>query len=296
MTAQTPAAARPSFHVLNGESTLALLRKTAVPGEFLVWPDMLMEGPLACGKDGRPDAARRAAFLAGSYGVAKAAAADRLKAFAKALDAAARSNGEVTLWFEEDFFCQIHLLCLLATVPAPLRRKGRLSVICPEDPLGRRSPTALERLYKDREPASAARIALARKVWKALTSPKGKPEALLKRPGAFKAWPLLKAGLAAHLDRRPAAGGPRKGLGSLEIVLLDALPKSGKSIAFPDLFRKAVRHRRLAPLGLGDAQVAVATLGLAAAPQARLRIEGMDLPEPVLKADMDFGKWKVARA
>lgn len=35
---------RPMFHVVNGDSTLALLHKAAIPGEFMVWPDMLMEG------------------------------------------------------------------------------------------------------------------------------------------------------------------------------------------------------------------------------------------------------------
>lgn len=289
------AVARPSFHVLNGDSTLLLLRKTAVPGEFLVWPDMLMEGPLECGKDGRPLPAQRAAFLAETYGASKAAAAARIKVFAKALDAAARSNGEATLWFEEDFFCQIHLACLLATLPAPLRRKGRLTLICPEDALGRHTPKVLEALYQDRAPVSAARFALARKVWKALASPKGRPETLLKSAGAFKVWPLLKPGLQAHLDRRPAAGGPRKGLGSLEIVILDSLPRNGKPIDFPDLFRKAARHRRLAPLGLGDAQVAVAILALTASSDARLRIEGMAKPLHGLKPEMDFRTWKIER-
>ena len=36
----------PMLHVVNGDATLALLKQSAVAGTFLVWRDMLMEGPV----------------------------------------------------------------------------------------------------------------------------------------------------------------------------------------------------------------------------------------------------------
>lgn len=229
--AKTVAHAHPSFHVLNGDGTLALLRKTAVPGEFLVWPDMLMEGPLKRGQNGRPDSSSRAAFLSSDYGVPRRVAAERLRVFAKALEAASRSNGEVTLWFEEDFFCQANLVGPLAA------RDG------------------------------------------------------------FAAWPLLKKGLKAHLDRRPSASGPRKGLGSLEGAIMDSLPESGNAVAFPELFRKVADHPRIRPLGLGDAQVARCLLGMAALSPTPIGIKGLRTKgsEAGVRPGMDFRKWRLSR-
>ena len=69
----------PRFHVVNGDATLSLLRKTAVPGEFLAWPDMLMEGPLVRGRDGGPAWPSRAALLASRYGIPRTAALARMR-------------------------------------------------------------------------------------------------------------------------------------------------------------------------------------------------------------------------
>lgn len=288
----------PSFHVLNGDSTLALLRQTAVPGEFLVWPDMLMEGPLLRGRDGGPAWPSRAAFLASRYGIPRAAALARMRAFSRALGAVLKGNGEVTLWFEEDWFCQIHLVCLLATLPPAALRRGRIRVIRSARPLGLLSPKALERLYARRLEADPRCVALSRKVWSLLSRPAGagrklsqqapeawssgrKLEALLGKPGEFASWPRLKAGLKAHLHRRPfldgsAADGAEIAVGPVEMALLASLRKrGGRGAAFSRIFPEISRHPRIKTLGLGDLQVARCALDLARLENAPLRIEGM---------------------
>lgn len=60
---------RPIFQVVNGDSTLGLLQESTVPGKAVVWPDMLMEGPLRAGPGGEFDWAARARFLAKSESV-----------------------------------------------------------------------------------------------------------------------------------------------------------------------------------------------------------------------------------
>lgn len=285
-TRKLPGEGGPRFHVLNGDATLALLRKAAVPGEAIVFPDMLMEGPLPRGRGGRLDWPSRAAFLAARYGVPRAAALARMRAFQKALDAALASGGEVTFWFEEDFFCQVHLAYLLATLPAPALRRVR--VIRSAKPLGRLSPKDLERRFARRLPVDPACAALAKKLWTALSRPAGsagkglasaarhawaaggRAEALLADRGAFAPWPRLRAGLKAQLARRPGADG----LGSLEKALLAALPKGGRALPFAKVFTRVAGHPRARPLGVGDLQVARCALDLARLPDAPLRIEG----------------------
>lgn len=287
----------PSFHVVNGDSTLALLRKTAVPGEFLVWPDMLMEGPLIRASDGGPHWPSRAAFLASRYGIPRAAALARMRAFAKALVSVLRGNGEITLWFEEDWFCQVHLVCLLATLPPAALRRGRIKVILSSRPLGLLAPEALERLFARRRKADPRCVALSRKVWSLLSRPAGagrklsqqapeawsakrKLEALAAKPGAFSCWPRLKAGLKAHLER-----------GWVERALLAAVAKRGvRGAEFSRIFPEVARHPRVKPLGLGDLQVARRALDLAQQAESPLRIEGMRGGIGSLEG---FGKWRL---
>lgn len=283
-----PGMTRPMFHVVNGDSTLALLHEAAIPGEFMVWPDMLMEGPLIRRPDGKVDKASRARFLSLNYGVPREVVAARSRDFGKALDRAARSNGEVTLWFEEDFFCQVHLAYLLATLHPSLRKPGRVSIVCPAKPLGSMTPKALERLFAARTPADSGRIALSRKVWNALSTQGGrvpgkkaaiagkasdaKARALADSADGFSSWPLLLRGLRAQLDRRPENGKA----GSVERAVAKALRASGDKggLGFGELFAELAGDRSLRPLGMGDAQVARELLALASRENPPIRLKG----------------------
>lgn len=301
-----PGAARPMFHVVNGDSTLALLHKAAVPGEFMVWPDMLMEGPLIRKPDGKVDASSRATFLSRNYGVPREKVAARLRAFDKAVDRAARSDGEVTLWFEEDFFCQIHLVYLLATLHPSLRKPGRVSIVCPARPLGSMPPKALERLFAARTPADSKRMALSRKVWNALSAPGGKApvkkgaagrmvsgakaRALADSADGFSSWPLLRRGLRAQLDRRPENGQP----GTVEKAVAKALKAAGGKggLGFGDLYFRLAQDRSMRPLGMGDAQVARELLALASRGNPPILLKGAG-SRPMPGKPLVFQEWTV---
>ncbi len=281
------------LHILNGDATLSLLKQGPIKGRFLVWRDMLMEGPVsAVGKDKRakggksawsawPAIARaggidwdaRAAFLRDQYGIKPAKFLAGMKAFFTAYEKAAKGKDEVVFWFEEDFFCQIHLVYLLAHLPKSLRRKGRVSIICPEKPLGVRLPAAFPKLQAGRLPVEPALLTLSARVWKAysLSSSQGW-SAFLKwaRSGkGFERWPLLKGGLRSHLGRLPAANGKPNAVAAAFLQALAAGP-----LGFPQFARKAWAAPMIRPLGLGDLQVARYALDLAAAAEPLLAIEG----------------------
>lgn len=274
--------------MVNGDSTLALLQKAAIPGEFMVWPDMLMEGPLIRAADGAVDAASRADFLSANYGVPRKAVMARLRAFKEALDRAALGNGEVTLWFEEDFFCQIHLVHLLAALHPALRKPGRVFIVCPAKSLGAMAPKALRRLFSARASADARRMALSRKVWNAISTAGGKApgktgdsagkasaakvRALADSVDGFSSWPLLRRGLRAQLDRRPGNGKAGSVERAVARVLLATGGKGG--IGFGELFVKLAADRSLRPLGLGDSQVARELLALASRENPPIRLKG----------------------
>lgn len=291
-------------HIVNGGHTLAALRRTAVSGEFLVWPDMLMEGPLPVRPDGSLDWPARAAFLSARFGIPRRPALARMRAFARSLAAALRRDAEIVLWFEEDFFCQIHLVYLLATLAGggPAGRRARLSVLCPAKPLGTLKPETLERLFAARRAPDPGRVALSRKVWSLLAaSPlaaswraESRLAELVRDRRAFLSWPRLRRGLEAHLDRRPASAGPYRGLGSIEAAVVKVLRDGGgRSMAFADVFRGVAAHPRVRPLGVGDLQVARVVRDLAGREDAPIRLLGAGKGATSASG---FKSWRLAAA
>jgi hypothetical protein len=278
------------LHVVNGDATLALLKQSPVKGTFLVWKDMLMEGPVA-EKAGGLDLKARAAFLRDNYGGDPAKYQSNMKALFGALEQAAKGKDEVVFWFEEDFFCQIHLVYLLAHLPAGLKKQGRAWVICPEKPLGVRLPSAFAKLLDGRLPLEPALLTLATKVWKAYSSASTSGwEEFLKwaqSGDGFAPWPLLKSGLRAHLGRLPTANGAPS---ALETALLRSL--SDGPLDFAHFAKRVWTEPMVRPLGLGDMQIARYALDLASRDVPLLYIEGSQ-SSPGPGEGIHPGDWKL---
>ncbi len=261
------------LHVVNGESTLELLKQSPITGSFLVWKEMLMEGPVLTLPNGGVDWKARAAFLKKRFGIESKAYLANIKIFFDTLTRASESDTEVTFWFEEDFFCQIHLIFLLTHLPEPLLAKGRINIICPEKSLAIRQPSSMERLFNARSPLAPAKLTLSRKVWTAFaqSTPEGW-SGLLKwtqSGSGFAAWPLLQKSLRCHLARRP---NPDGGPNPLETAMLLALSQG--PLGFSQFFRRTWSEPQVHPLGMGDMQIARCALDFAAKPNPLLVIKG----------------------
>jgi hypothetical protein len=301
------------LHILNGDATLGLIKESTVKGDFVVWKDMLMEGPVGPaatrkggkrGKDGEAtgggpgafapsvDWKARAAFLNRNYGIDPAKYLAGMAGFFKTLDKAAKGKDEVVLWFEEDFFCQIHLVYLLANLPEPLKRKGRVSIICPEKPLGVRLATAFPKLLEGRIPLDAPLMSLAAKVWSAYSASSSQGwDVFLKWAQSgkgFEPWPLLKSGLRSHLGRLPSANGKPN---AMETALLRSA--SAGNVPFGQFVRRVWSEPLVRPLGLGDLQVARYALDLAQRDVPLLAIQGPD-SSPAPGKSFKFADWKLA--
>jgi hypothetical protein len=197
----------------------------------------------------------------------------------------------VVFWFEEDFFCQIHLVYLLAHLPTGLKAKGRAWVICPEKPLGVRLPSAFAKLLDGRLPLEPALLTLASKVWKAFSasSVEGWDDFLkwAQSGDGFAPWPLLKSGLRAHLGRLPTANGS---LSAMETALLRSL--SDGPLDFAHFARRVWSEPMVRPLGLGDMQIARYALDLASRARPLLYIEGSE-SSPGPGQGIHPGDWKL---
>ncbi len=287
------------LHIVNGDETLAILKKSSITGDFLVWKEMLMEGPVhpapskikssnAKGdkkketlskkiETGDLDWKIRAKYLQENFGIDSKGYLKQIenffKIYSKAITKKVRGNAQVTFWFEEDFFCQIHLIYFLAHLPAELKRKGRCFIICPEKPLGIRLPNGLEKLYTEKIPLEAVQIAIAKNVWKAFAkaTPKGW-EGLLKwalTGKGFAAWPHLQKGLRAYLGLR---SNPNGGLNAIQKAVVKSVATG--PMGFAQFYRRLISEQEIRPLGLGNLQVSKYVLDFANQSNPLIAIEG----------------------
>jgi len=243
------------LHIVNGDAALALIKQTSIEGEFLVFKEMLMEGPVHLNREGLLDTKSRAEFLKSDYGIDSKIYLKENKTFFSKLENAAAKGDQITFWFEEDFFCQIHLIYLLAYLPKPFLKKGKAFFICPEKALGVHLPKAMQKLFDARTPLEPARIVLAKKVWKAFSTPQmeGWSELLkwTKETNGFQIWDLLQRGLRAYLGMHFII---RDGYNPVQEAIKRVLKKEPQS--FPQFYKHLVSEKEVKYLGLGDSQVA----------------------------------------
>lgn len=259
------------LHILNGESTEAILSQTAIGGERFSFRDALIAGPAPAvnGSDWRRI---RATHLAEAYGVE----------FEKCEDGFARqqqifesfdNHEEVTLWFESDLFCQANLLYVLDWC-AQRHSATKLSLICigefPGRPnfrgLGELTPPELASLFDKRSEITTGQLELAVRAWQAYRSENPRePEQLLQTDTS--ALTFLHAALSLQLTRFPSA---RNGLNKIENTGLELIGQGASR--FGDLFSRFVAAEP--NYGLGDAQFWNALQQLSRGPSPLVKIKG----------------------
>jgi hypothetical protein len=251
------------LHIVNGDATVEKLGPAALPGEVLVWRDLLVEGPVDAALDVEAFAHRRAPWLARRLGIAADRYTEHARALAEGL-AQAVAHDEIVLWFEQDLFCVANLGYLAAW----LRRTAagrRVSLVFPPDPLGTTDPAALAALFTARRPFTDGAMAHAAGWWEAYASPD--PRALEAMAGG--PLPFLDVAARLHRARFPSL---RSGLGSVEAAALDALEAAPRTVA--EVFRAAARDERMRGHGMGDVQFAGHLHALADGPAPLVTIDG----------------------
>ena len=240
------------LHILNGETTAALLSQTAIAGDLFSFRDALIAGP-APAVNGSEWRRIRAAHLANAYGV-EAEKCEHDLARQQQVFESFNDHEEVTLWFESDLFCQANLLYLLDWC-APRHLDTKVSLICiGEFPgrsnfrgLGELTPPELASLFDKRSEVTTAQLELAARAWQAYRSEDPRDlERLLQTDTSDL--PFLAGALRLQLTRFPSA---RNGLNRIENTGLELIGQ--RFTSFPDLFARFVAAEP--DYGLGDAQL-----------------------------------------
>lgn len=244
------------LHVLNGDATAAVFATAGLPGDTLVWRDILVEGPVG---EGGATAAARAAYLAGALGIDADAYVHGVESQTARL-AAAPAAEEIVLWFEQDLFCAVTLWSLLDWFTRH-RPATPLSLVYPPldeevRGLGAMPATRLAALFADRQPVSEPTRTLGARAWSAYASPDPFASTTLVEHESA-ALPFVQGAFRCHLGRFPSVA---NGLSELETATLAALRHGPRR--FGELFREVTALPHLRRHGMGDLQFAAGLRGL----------------------------------
>jgi hypothetical protein len=246
------------LHVLNGDATASVFAAAGLPGDVLVWRDILVEGPLTA-EWPTPDAlGARAAFLAERLGIDRERYVRGVREQEDGLAGALR-NAEVVLWFEQDLFCAVNLWYVLAWF-ARRPAAARLTLVYPPvdevKGLGVREPAQLAALFNERRLVTPHALALARRAWAAYTESDPRAAAV-RAETETDALPFVGDAFRLHCSRFPSVV---TGLNEVETATLASLERS--SLRFGELFRAVTADPRGARYGMGDVQFAACVRGL----------------------------------
>lgn len=281
------------LHITNGDAVANTLKQLDLPGDILVWREMLTDGPLSADLLERDFLQQRAAYFERTMNIPASMFADGVQEQLGVLQNF-RAHEEVILWFEYDLFDQTILTFLLDWFSRQDLGSTRLSLICiGEFPgvedfrgLGQLTPAQLATLVGSEQEVTPQQIELASRAWQAYVS--DDPTAVERLLGEdTSALPLLREALLCHLRRFPST---ENGLSRVEQQVLTLLEAGTMPlISLFDLVSK-----RESVYGFGDLQFWSYLERLRKAEHPPITITGPDLPHFDTAYPIDFGQWQVS--
>jgi len=255
------------------------LEGSGIPGVFIVWPDILYEGPTPLAT-GEKWIAARTGYLA-DVALRKV---DQVAARYRQNDAALeafRGYEEVVFWLEHDLFDQLLLIrhlwwmgvrgVSIRRVQSGKRNATRFSLVCRDTYLGPLTPDRFPPLFAARQPVTDAQIALGSRVWRAFCG-EDPSRLLVFTIGVAQDLPFLAAALHRYLEEFPSAA---TGLSRTETQILRVV--SGGPLPVGEAFQASTALEDA--IFLGDLSFFNIVHTLASARHPMLAI-GESSPEP----------------
>ncbi|WP_187260614.1 DUF1835 domain-containing protein [Pontibacter beigongshangensis] len=234
-----------TLHILNGDASVAAFEAAALPGDVIVWREIMSEGPLVaqCKDDACWEL--RQEYIQQHY----AETAEVYKA--KVLDVLLQLRQlygykEVLLWFDTDLMCQINLLFLLNYIK-PQHHQTLQMATPAHTPVSLLSVAEIQRTYSNRITLKPDDLALAHQLWQAYAD---ESPLLLQEivQGEMSPFQYLQEALALHFLRFPDCA---TGMNHVETLLLQHLDHGGSD-------KQSLRQLiwQTAPgYGYGDSQI-----------------------------------------
>jgi len=284
------------LHLTSGDIAGKNLREAGLPGEVLVWHDILYAGPRHPGWPKEEILEARALFLEETTG----GGLNRsfvLETFHEQYRRLAEMDvrQEIILWFDACLFDQAMLAHILTCLVEIGARKVELLCIdafpgiAPYNGLGQVNPAQLASRYDQRQPVTEPQFRFSILVDRAFAS---QDTALFSKLSQMTAAPLpwVPAAVRRWLDEQPDL---ETGLGRLESLALAAV-RSGCERAW-DIFR-AVAAADTPPQYWGDTILWATLNGLAERNPPLIRIEGPAARLPQWKSPLPLKEFRITTA
>lgn len=208
-----------TLHILNGDATLSVFQQTQIPGEVLIWRELLSEGPVS--KTNLWEV--RLPWICENLG---ANVQGYQKMVIEEVNKLQNLDDDVNiiLWFEFDLVCQINLIYILSLLNEKVKPHQTVFLICPASfkdmpnfrGLGELNAIQLKSLEKTKVRLQKQDLQLAAKAWNLyVENDPTQIRKFLDLP--FGNLGLLKPALVAHLSRFPS---PTSKLNHIEEALL----------------------------------------------------------------------------
>lgn len=241
------------LHITNGDDITKSITELELPGEIIVWREMLCEGPTSVNLDSEEFFKKRKKFLSKAYDIS---AEHYETKFIEELNKLARAThyDEIVLWFEFDLFSHINMLAVInylldnkKIVPVYLVCSKKLQDEKEFFPLSQLSLKHLKNHYDQRIPLNIDDLETAALMWQLYNGDNPqKLKSLITRETNFE---YLSSCIRAHLERFPNV---TTGLNSLEKNVLKLI-QNNNITSVNHLVGYTLEYQGY--FGLGDMQI-----------------------------------------
>jgi hypothetical protein len=243
----------PQLHITNGDDITNNIRELGLPGEIIVWREMLCEGPTTVHLGSESFIKLRKDFLESTYNISSE---DYDKQFIEELNTLTVSNGydEIVLWFEFDLFSHINMLAVIShlmenkkTMPVYLVCSKKLKDEKEFFPLSQLPLKHLKNHYDQRILLNQDDLETANLVWQLYNG--DNPQKLIGQIKKKTNFEYLSSCMRAHIERFPNS---ITGINSLEQNILKLIEKNNIT-SMNQLIGYALQYQGY--FGLGELQI-----------------------------------------
>ncbi|GGX27201.1 DUF1835 domain-containing protein [Aquimarina muelleri] len=119
-----------TLHITNGDSlTQRIQELNFVSGEFMVWREMLCEGPTEIKIEEESSIKKRATFLEKYYRISPSDYQEKFVSQLKKIENLTKYK-EIVLWFEYDLFCHINMIAAISLLIRKKIKHKPIYIVC----------------------------------------------------------------------------------------------------------------------------------------------------------------------
>ena len=195
-----------TLHIVNGDSLAEQMQELNLPGELVIWRELLCEGPTQKEVDQEFFKIRKK-YLKKTYDISAENYDERFISEVKKLKSL-KNYDNVVLWFEFDLFCHINMLAAISCL-SEKEHQAPISLVCSKklkgekefQPLSQLNIKELNNHYENRIELNSEDIEVALLIWELYcgNNPmKLKPQIKVKTNFEY-----LSSCIRAHIERFP---------------------------------------------------------------------------------------------